>query len=457
MNNKFKKILLLFGDIIILYGSLYLTLLIRYSQTPSRELWKMHFFPFSILFAFWILIFYISDLYNLSFATTNRKFYRLSIRSFFIGGLISTIFFYVVPRIIITPKTNLVIFVLIFSCLFLIWRHFFNWSLKSYLPKENLAIIGYNKQVKDLIFELKQKPHLGFHVSFILIPHPENTHKKLIKEKEITVFTNVNDLNILIKQNKISKLILASDPVKSELLSSVLFNCLSLKINYINLSHFYEYITGKVPVEIINKIWFLENLSEGNKKVYDSLKRFFDLFLAFSIFLISLPFWIIFGFIIKIESKGNVLFKQIRVGKNGRTFIMIKFRTMRDNISLKPTEKEDNRITGFGSFMRKTRLDEIPQTLNVIKGDMSFVGPRPEQPKLVTELEKQIPFYRERMLIKPGITGWDQVSGKYHSPSYKDTLEKLQYDLFYIKNRSFYLDLSIILKTISTILSNSGR
>ncbi|MCK4655299.1 MAG: hypothetical protein KAU01_12730, partial [Candidatus Cloacimonetes bacterium] len=162
MNNKIKKFILIIGDIVILYGTLYVTLIVRYSQKPSPELWKMHFLPFSIIFILWLMIFYISDLYNLNFAISNRKFYRLSIRSFFAGGLISTLFFYLVPGINITPKTNLLLFVLIFASSFIIWRHFFNWSLKSYMPKENLAIVGYNEQVENLIKELKRKPHLGF-------------------------------------------------------------------------------------------------------------------------------------------------------------------------------------------------------------------------------------------------------------------------------------------------------
>ena len=124
---------------------------------------------------------------------------------------------------------------------------------------------------------------------------------------------------------------------------------------------------------------------------------------------------------------------------------------------LSPTAVGDKRITGFGSILRKTRIDEIPQTINILKGEMSFVGPRPERPELVTELEKEIPFYKERTFVKPGATGWYQVSGEYHSPSREDSLKKLQYDLFYIKNRSIYLDLSIILKTIATVLSRGGR
>jgi len=126
------------------------------------------------------------------------------------------------------------------------------------------------------------------------------------------------------------------------------------------------------------------------------------------------------------------------------------------NNNFSPTAKDDNRITKFGSWLRRTRIDEIPQVINILQGEMSFVGPRPERPELIEELEDKIPFYNERLLVKPGITGWDQISGEYHSPSQEDTLKKLQYDLFYIKNRSIYLDLSIVLKTITTILSRKG-
>jgi lipopolysaccharide/colanic/teichoic acid biosynthesis glycosyltransferase len=128
-----------------------------------------------------------------------------------------------------------------------------------------------------------------------------------------------------------------------------------------------------------------------------------------------------------------------------------------DDNDYHPTAEKDVRITALGNLLRKTRVDELPQLLNIILGDMSFVGPRPERPELIRKLEKQIPFYGQRMLVKPGLTGSDQISGEYHSPSYEDTLKKLQYDLFYIKNRSIYLDLSIILKTVMTVLSRSGR
>lgn len=251
---------------------------------------------------------------------------------------------------------------------------------------------------------------------------------------------------------------MATDLYSSDEMRTVLFSCLPLKINFISLPNFYETITGKVPIEAINKMWFLENLNEGNKNLFNTVKRVYDIFLAIIVITLTLLLWIPIAMIIKMESKGPIFFKMKRYGKDKRQFSMLKFRTMREDGNTRGmTVQNDPRITRFGNFMRKTRLDELPQAINILKGEMSFVGPRPERPELAKELAKKIPFFDERMLVKPGATGWDQVSGEYHSPTEEDTLKKLQYDLFYIKNRSIYLDFSIILKTIATVLGQGGR
>jgi len=452
MNNKFKKIALLGGDIIILYLSLYLTLLIRYSSKQLATSWAIHLWPFTIIFLLWLIIFYISNLYNLNLAINNLKFFQLSGKALAITGLISLAFFYLIPQINIAPKRNLFIFIVIFAVLFVLWRQFYNWSLKSYLPKSHLAIIGFNEQVQELINELQKKPHLGFIVSFIVDNNA--TDQSL---NNIPLIKDIGQMKQLINKNKISNIILTADPHYSDNLRSALFDCLPLKINYISLPNFYEAITGKIPLDAINQMWFLENLNEGSKSWFNKIKRFYDFILAVLILLISLPFWLLIALIIKLESCGPVFIIMPRLGQNNKIFNLIKFRTMREEGNNRsPTIANDPRITKFGSFLRKTRLDEVPQMINVIRGEMSFVGPRPERPELALELEKQIPFYRERLLVKPGLTGSDQISGEYHSPIREDSLKKLQYDLFYIKNRSLYLDISIILKTIATVLSRKG-
>ena len=452
MNNKFKKIALLGGDIIILYLSLYLTLLIRYSSKQLATSWAIHLWPFTIIFLLWLIIFYISNLYNLNLAINNLKFFQLSGKALAITGLISLAFFYLIPQINIAPKRNLFIFIVIFAVLFVLWRQFYNWSLKSYLPKSHLAIIGFNEQVQELINELQKKPHLGFIVSFIVDNNA--TDQSL---NNIPLIKDIGQMKQLINKNKISNIILTADPHYSDNLRSALFDCLPLKINYISLPNFYEAITGKIPLDAINQMWFLENLNEGSKSWFNKIKRFYDFILAVLILLITLPFWLLIALIIKMESRGPVFIIMPRLGQDNKIFNLIKFRTMKEEGNDRsPTIANDPRITKFGSFLRKTRLDEVPQMINVIHGEMSFVGPRPERPELALELEKQIPFYRERLLVKPGLTGSDQISGEYHSPIREDSLKKLQYDLFYIKNRSLYLDISIILKTIATVLSRKG-
>lgn len=450
---KLKQFIILAGDITVLYSSLYLTLLIRYWSKPSEDLWNNHFLPFTIIFIGWILIFYIAGLYNLHLAINNAKFLQLTSKSLAVAGFLSIAFFYLTPQsqlFGIAPKRNLLIYIVIFAVLFFIWRYFFNWSLKSYLPKKIIAIIGFNDQVKELMREIKQKPHLGYKIAFILGEEEGEIDN-------IPIIKNISNLNHLILKNKVSTIILASDPRQSNELRSSLFESLHLKINYLSLSNFYETVAGKILLNSVSKMWFLENLSEGNKKWFNVVKRTYDIVMSLLILIITIPFWIIIGILLKIENKESVFFTQTRAGKNNNLFKMIKFRSQKTiDKNPAPTQENDPRSTKFGSFIRKTRIDEIPQVINILRGEMSFVGPRPERPELIKELEKDIPFYNERMLVKPGATGWDQISGEYHSPSQEDTLKKLQYDLFYIKNRSIYLDLSIILKTIATIFSKTG-
>ena len=451
MDNKLKKIFLLGGDMAILYLALYLTLAIRYLAKPNIEDWNIHFWPFTFIFVFWLAIFYISDLYNLYLAVNNSRFIQIASKSIILAGLFSAAFFYLNPSIGIAPKTNLIIYIITFYILFILWRRLYNWLLGAYLPKNNVAFIGVNNQTEELMQILKNNPHLGYDVKLIIDNDGFNiTNDQQIKNK-------VSDYKNLIADKKITIVVLTSDPHQSSELRSALFSCLPLNLNFINLSRFYETITGRVPIEAINQMWFLENLNRGDKSLFRFGKKTVDIFLAVFVLIATALFWPIIGLIIKLESKGPVFFKQVRVGKNFKIFTIIKFRTMsEEGNDHNPTIVGDKRVTPFGSFLRKTRIDEVPQVINVLVGDMSFVGPRAERPELIEQLEKDIPFYRERMLVKPGLTGWDQISGEYHSPSHADTIKKLQYDLFYIKNRSLYLDLSIILKTIATVLSRSG-
>lgn len=440
MTKRWRQIIMLIGDLLILNLALYLTLNIRYYHQNISYLWDQHLLYFIPVFLIWLLSFYIADTYNLNLIYKKAAFNLASINAAIGATLLSFVYFYLHPAKI-SPKTNLLIFAIIFLLLFFIWRALYNFFIKSYLPKNNLALIGWNSQVEELLEDIKSQPHYGYETALIFKSKAE-----------------IENLPTLIKSKNIRTLVLTTEMFRDSELREILFNCLPLNLSFYSFTDFYEEINNRIPIEAIDQEWFLQNLSESHKHYFNLTKRIVDIILAGLILIISLPFWPLIILIIVSGSRGGAFFTQNRVGQNEKIFKIIKFRTMRtiDNDS-DMTVKKDRRITSFGGFLRKTRLDEIPQVLNILSGEMSFIGPRPERPEFVNELSKTVPFYKTRLLIKPGLTGSDQISGEYHSPNLEDTMAKLQHDLYYLKHRSPYLDTIIFLKTIATVLRQSGR
>ena len=446
-NIKIKNLVLFLFDSVIFFFSLYLTLYLRYKLFGIEDVSgvNQHFINhlphFIIIFIIFFLIFYINYLYNLRIMTSFKKLVRLSLSSLGVSILFSTLYFYLNVSATIAPRTNLFLFLIIYTIIFLLWRYFFFLKIHKRMGKSQVIIIGNNELTNKLMEEINKHSSLGYELNSV-IRHKEDLGKleSIIKEKDTYHIVFSGNLN---------------DDVE---VRNILFKYLPQKINFFSYPDFYEILTEKIPVEAINQEWFLNNLKEASRNYYNFSKRFFDIFLSLLFLLITLAFWPLIALLIKLNSKGPVFFKQKRLGNQGKIFYIKKFRSMTtSNNNFSPTEKEDKRITKIGKWLRVTRIDELPQLLNILKGEMSFIGPRPERPEIVSQLEKSIPFYRTRLLIKPGLTGWDQVSGEYHSPSLEDSLEKLQYDLYYIKNRSLYLDLNIILKTISIVLGRKGR
>ena len=455
---KTKKIILLLGDVVILYISLAIALAIRYRNFDFTA-FEAHFIPFSIIYIIWLVVFYINDLYELDIAKNNIEFSSALIRALIIGGLISVVIFYLVPNFVfgaLTPKTNLFLNIAIFTILFYGWRYLFNLFVGSLKMKINTAIIGYNPQAIDLAKEIIKNPQLGYGLKLIIKNHEEIDKTEL---PEIKVLQGFKNLRETLQQERVTLAIVTPEVYKSQDLIQNLFDCIKYKIDFVNLSDFYENTTKKIPLTAIDQIWFLENISQKNKQTYEFFKRLIDFALGFALLIITFPIWLIIALVIKFESSGKIFYTQIRVGRGGRPFKIIKFRSMikdAEKDGPKMAQKNDSRITKFGKFLRKTRLDELPQLLNILRGDMSFVGPRAERPEFHQDLKNHIPFYQERYLIKPGLSGWAQIKYGYGS-SVEDNFEKVQYDLYYIKNRSFVFDLSIILKTINIVLRGGGR
>lgn len=454
--NKIKKIILFTGDLFILYVSLYITLNIRYGFPPEYGTLEKHIIPFSIVFLMWIIIFYIIGLYDRNLQQNTLVFYSLIGKSIIFCGISATIFFYFIPDIGISPKRVLFINLLVFTAMFYIWRKLYNHILRSSMVSNHILFAGINNRTMEIVNKIFKNPQLGYRISTIIIDNKKYTDK-IPGNINVVPSDNFNLLKI-IKDEKI-QIIVTSDEKLNDKIARQLYKRQKNNINLLSITDFYEELTGKIPVNLINETWFLKNLNENRKKLYETSKRIFDIIFSIICIIISIPILPIVSMAIKIDSSGPVFFSQIRSGKNGKKFLAIKLRTMKKDAEKNGPEWakiNDSRITRIGGFLRKTRIDEIPQLFNVLRGEMSFIGPRPERPEFIKTLEENIPFYSQRMIIKPGLTGWAQINFPYGA-SIEDGMEKMQYDLFYIKNRSFILDLSIILKTINTVLRGGGR
>ena len=380
-----------------------------------------------MLYFLWLIIFYIFGLYDLHLIKTNISFYTRAIGAISVNLIMGMLFFYTIPFFKIAPKTNLIINVLIFGFLFLNWRKFY-YSLFSNYFLNRATIIGKGFWVEKLKKEISERPYLGYKLI------PVYLGKELIPQ---------------IKEHNIDTVIFTENFESDPKILKALYSYSSSQVDFLDLVGAYELITEKIPVSIISQSWFIENIKKEERILYNKIKRFADLILSSFLLILTLPFWPFIAILIKLEDKGPIFYCQKRIGKDKKSFTLYKFRSMKVRAEKEKAvwaEKEDKRITNIGQFLRRTHIDEIPQMINIIKGNISLVGPRPERPELIEELKKEIPYYHSRHTIKPGFTGWAQIKFRY-GRSVMDSKEKFGYDLYYLKNRNFLLDIGILLKT----------
>ncbi|RLC36771.1 hypothetical protein DRH29_03815 [candidate division Kazan bacterium] len=451
------KLLLAAGDLVLLYLALWLALALRYQNAPDWLTFLEHAKPFSAVYILWLILFYTNNLYNLIRLRDQLNIYFDLARALTLGALIAVLVFYILPTSDLTPKRLLIIDAGILGIMLIAWRALFTKIFSNILPLNKVAILGITIRSLELGRELLSNKNSGYRlVALVGDGDQKITAPANLKEIEIVE----NPLNLLqhIKRDGINTLVVASDSLKQSLLNQ-LFEYLPLQVKFYNLPDFYEELTDKVPVTRLNRGWFLNNINETDKITYDFVKRVIDVVASTILLAVLSPIILLSVLAIAIDSRGPVIYRQKRVGQKNKIFTIFKLRTMvqgAERTGIQWTQKQDTRITRVGYFLRKTRLDEIPQLVNVLRGEMSIIGPRPERPEFINELAARIPFYQTRHLIKPGLTGWAQVKFPYGA-SVEDAKEKLQYDLYYIKHRSMLLDLSIIIRTIVTVLGFQGR
>lgn len=427
-------VLLFLGDIIFWVIALWLTLLVRYAEVPGMPIFQQHIEAFWIIFLIWALSFFIANLYGRQTVITREKLPNTIFNTQIINSIIAVLFFYFIPYFGITPKVNLFIDLVFSFLLILLWRLFIvNYVIVG--KKLDGVIVGEGQEVNEIQKEIGKNQKYKLHLE--QLPTTTDAFKTIDKKKPQIVILNVRGSAFHER-------------------SSSLHNFLFSKISFADINDVYEGLFGRVAVSLLDDNWFLENVSLRSQLVYTWAKRIMDIVISFILAILSLPFYPLVYIAIKLDDGGPIFITQERIGESNKPITITKFRSMSVSDDGKWVKKKDPRITRTGSLLRKTRIDELPQLFDVLRGSLSLIGPRPELPKLAHVYEEQIPYYKMRHLIKPGLSGWAQIHHEKPPHSIEETKEKLSYDLYYIKNKGIMTDVKIALRTIKTLLSRSG-
>lgn len=441
-----KDVIILFlGDIFFFFLSLWAALYLRFGEIPTNERIVSHFVPFSILFVVWILVYYIAGLYEKHTLILKSKLPSIIFNAQVVNSIFAVIFFYSIPVFGITPKTILFIYLFVSFVGTLSWR-FYGIRFFGNRERQPALLIGTGEEMRELQSEVNGND--AYDLYFVSSIDVSQVDSISIQEDIVTTVYS-NDIKIIVvdfSHEKVSPLL------------PHLYNLIFSKVRFIDSHRIYEDVFDRIPLSLVTYSWFLENISISPNFTYDFLKRLMDFFVSLVLGVVSLLVYPFVYIAIKLDDGGPLFISQDRVGKDGKVIKLYKFRSMsRRESHIIPTK--ENKVTRVGNFIRKTRIDELPQLWNVIMGDISLIGPRPELPSGVVIYDKEIPYYNIRHLITPGLSGWAQIHQEnhpHHGAEVSLTREKLTYDIYYIKNRSFLLDVKIALKTIKSLLSREG-
>lgn len=437
--------LLFLGDVVILFSSLWLTLLVRYAAVPSDLLFNDHIAAFAPLFVVWLLVFYMSGLYGKRIILFKTALFGAIVKTQLANIILGALYFFFVPGIGLAPKTNLFLYLLISLALILCWRIYVFPRISRPLNQEQAALIGSGPDIEELAAEVNGNPR--YNLAFPIVAAPAD------------VAQDVDAFAKRLKEANISLLVIDTENDALRPLLPKLYELAFIESRYplANFYEMYEEVFDRVPLSMLQYDWFLKNLPASGSFVYPLAKRLIDLVGGIAMGLVTLVALPFVALAIKLESKGPVFIAQIRLGENGRRIRSYKFRSMTSSDAGAWSGETQNKVTKVGAVLRQTSLDEFPQFVNVLKGEISLIGPRNDIEGLAGRLSEALPYYQVRYIVKPGITGWAQINQQYEqgniSPqSVEETKMRLAYDFYYIKNRSLALDIVIALKTVKRML-----
>ncbi|MEK7638624.1 MAG: sugar transferase [Patescibacteria group bacterium] len=440
--------ILIVGDIIVFNLALWLMLLVRYFEIPTLARLETHVPPFLIFSGVWIFIFFILGLYDkhtnlLKKFLVTRIIYAQVVNVVVAGVLFFTLDFG------ITPKTNLILYLVVSTILLSVWRL----RLMPYFSQKRrhkAILIADGQEAVELADEINNNDRYNYY--FVRIVDEETLGKTVDFEAKILELMEREKIEVIVADPR-------GEAIKTFL--PVLFDLSFLRFSFtfLDFNRLYEDTFDRVPMSSLRYEWFISNISQSKSAIYDVVKRGIDIIGAFILLIPSLGIFPFLAAAIKLEDRGPLFYKTTRVGQFNRPITIYKLRTKNGSDSGTAALSSTLVDTKVGLFLRKSRLDELPQLINVLRGDLSFIGPRPEMPALAEVYAKEVPYYNTRHFLKPGLSGWAQINnfdvprGGVDVPR---TTIKLSYDLFYLERRSLVLDLQIAVKTIATIIMRTG-
>ena len=439
------------GELLLIFGSVALAAAVQDTPDLPANLWKI-----AVVTLICQLCLYYNDFYDLTLVHSNRELVVRLLQAAGAASIVLAALYFVLPDLMI-GNGIFVSALFVFMVAILGWRLAFNsvtGSLK--LDEERVLFVGTGETARKVARQILDQHEFAYRVIGFIDEDAARVGERIVNP---AIVGTPADIDRLIAEHHVDRIVVGLSDRRGKLPVEELLRAKMAGIRVEDATTTYERVTGKILIDDLRPSWLIFSDGFRVSRLTRLMKRAIDLTLALILGVVTLPLMLLTALLVMLEDGRPVLYRQERVGENGRTFVLSKFRSMRKDAEKGGTpvwaRDGDDRVTHVGRFIRKTRLDELPQLWNVISGDMSFVGPRPERPFFVEQLAQDIPFYQQRHAVKPGLTGWAQVKYRYGS-SREDAMEKLRYDLYYIKHLSVVFDLTIVFDTVKVVLFRKG-
>ena len=452
-----RTVLLLIAEATVIFGAIVGAVDLRFGFTAaSYELVERHgLLKAGMATAFCLAAFYLFDLYDFVVMHDRRELVLRLVQALGLAWIALALMFYLFPYLVIGRGVALIALPLALT-LMVGWRVSIHWFLGHPDFGERILIVGSGNLAVEVAREVLDRPDAGYRIVGFVGTDADLLGKSLINPRVIGI---TSELIEVVKRENIDRIVVAMGERRGLLPTDMLLQLsLAGTVSIEEGATFYERITSRVSLNMMRPSWLIFSGRGRQARLSGLLRSLVHRFVALVGGILALPIGLLTALLIKLDSRGPVFYRQERVGNNGKTFVLLKFRSMRvDAEQAGPVwaSKDDDRTTRVGRIIRKVRIDEIPQFWNILRGEMAFVGPRPERPHFVAQLAQEIPYYEQRHLIPPGLTGWAQIKYPYGA-SIEDARQMLQYDLFYVKNQSLMLDAIVLFETIKIIIFGRG-